>query len=236
MRLESLNLLRPQLALAVVALIAAIGVAGANERTYRVTVTNLTQGQVFSPPLAVAHSVDVSLFEGGEAASPELAALAEDGMTGPLVDALTGAAGVYGTGTADGPIPPGASRSFEVEAGAGAGVLSVVGMLVQTNDAFFFAQLPDPPDAVFLVPGTGQRIDFARTSLANAYDAGSEANTESCEHIPGPPCGNAGVRVTEGAEGFVHISQGIQGVADDLAPSQYDWRNPVARVSVERVD
>jgi len=37
------------------------------------------------------------------------------------------------------------------------------------------------------------------------------------------------------AEGFVHISRGISGEADLLA-SDYDWRNPVARVTVRLMD
>ena len=67
-----------------------------------------------------------------------------------------------------------------------------------------------------------------------AYDAGSEANSESCEFIPGPPCGNH-VHDPAEAEGFIHISNGIQGTGDVCA-SESDWRNPVARVTITRVD
>ena len=87
---------------------------------------------------------------------------------------------------------PGETASAVVEGSAWASQLSVIGMLVTTNDAQ------------------------------------SEANTELCDHIPGPPCGNGGVRVPEGAEGYVHIHAGIHGIGD-LAPSQFDWRNPRAR-------
>lgn len=62
-------------------------------------------------------------------------------------------------------------------------------MLVTTNDAF--AAL------------NGVRLPRrGSTSFSSvAYDAGSEANTENCSDIPGPPCGNPFVRVTAGAEG-----------------------------------
>jgi hypothetical protein len=67
-----------------------------------------------------------------------------------------------------------------------------------------------------------------------AYDAGSEANTELCEHIPGPPCGNQ-ARMLTGAEGFVHVHRGIHGVGD-LNEAAMDWNNPVVKVVIEKMD
>jgi hypothetical protein len=72
------------------------------------------------------------------------------------------------------------------------------------------------------------------SALALAYDAGSEMNDELCSNIPGPQCGGAPFSMGL-AEGYVHISRGISGEGD-LAASAYDWRNPVARVSVSRMD
>lgn len=69
---------------------------------------------------------------------------------------------------------------------------------------------------------------------AEAYDAGSEANSESCTYIPGPPCGNAEVRDTGDAEGFVHVHAGVHGIGD-LDPAMHDWRNPVAEITIKRV-
>lgn len=97
-------------------------------------------------------------------------------------------------------------------------------MLVSTNDAFVGLDRYTLP--------SGFSAAFSATSVdVPAYDAGSEANTESCDHIPGPPCGSPGVRVTDGAEGFVHVHRGIRGVGD-LDDSAKDWKNPVARVIV----
>ena len=107
-------------------------------------------------------------------------------------------------------------------------VVSAVGVLATTNDAFFGAlSLPVPPAQI---RGIGL-TSLAATYLAPAWDAGSEANTESCDEIPGPPCGNGGVRHTEGAEGFVSIHSGIHG-GGDLSPAQHDWNNPVVLVRV----
>jgi hypothetical protein len=60
------------------------------------------------------------------------------------------------------------------------------------------------------------------------------AKTQDCDHIPGPPCGNGGVRVTEGAEGYVYVHAGIQD-RGSLSPENHDWRNPVARIVVRKV-
>jgi hypothetical protein len=95
-------------------------------------------------------------------------------------------------------------------------------MLATTNDAFFGL------DGVHLLPNLKYRAVYA-----NAFDAGSEANNESCDYIPGPPCENPFMRSTEGAEGFVHVHSGIHGVGS-LDAAQYDWRNPVVKIFIER--
>ena len=92
-------------------------------------------------------------------------------------------------------------------------------MLVTTNDAF--AAL----NGVRL-PRRGSTSFFSV-----AYDAGSEANTENCSDIPGPPCGNPFNRVPAGAEGYVSVHSGIHGIGDIL-PENRDWRNPVAWITV----
>jgi hypothetical protein len=190
--------------------------------SYRVTITNLTSGQIISPPVVVTHSAHTYVFRAGEAASSEVAALAEDADNSGLVAALAGNPQVADFVIAGGPLLPGASVTLYLN-GAGPWTrLTALGMLVTTNDAFFGLDSADisgrPRSKVFSVP---------------AYDAGSEVNSESCTYIPGPPCGNGGVRDTEGAEGFVYVHSGIHGIAD-LVPAAHDWRNPVARITVER--
>lgn len=68
-----------------------------------------------------------------------------------------------------------------------------------------------------------------------AYDAGSEPNDEQCVNIPGPVCGGAGGSPDTGGEGYVHIHAGIHGIGD-LVAADRDWRNPVAKVVIKRVD
>ena len=192
-------------------------------RTYEVTITNITRGQILSPPVIFTHRGGFALFEVGEPASAEVAAIAEDAVNGPLQTLLADSPKVFDQNTAGGPVPPGQSVKLYITANRRARYLGAIGMMVVTNDAFFGAQGLE-------LPRRGRR-----TYRAIGYDAGSEGNSESCEQIPGPPCGNPGVRNLETAEGFVHVHAGIHGIGD-LVPSQHDWRNPVVQISIKRVD
>lgn len=192
--------------------------------TYRVTITNLTRSQIFSPPLVVSHTDDIALFRAGLPVIPQLATLAEDGTPTDLADYLGELSEVYDVGVADGMVPPGASITVEVDAVFPHSYLSAVGMLVTTNDAFFGLDSLRVP--------LGRRVEMATVP---AYDAGSEANNEDCDFIPGPPCMNAFVRATDGAEGFVHIHPGIHGTGS-LDAAEWDWRNPVAHIRVVRAE
>ncbi len=192
--------------------------------TYRVTVTNLTPGQIFSPLYAVTHSAG-SLFVAGEPAIPELAALAQDADVSGLNSLLSGISQVNEIVTGTGVIPPGQSETIQINADEQNPLFTLVSMLVVTNDAFV------------AVNGINLFDDDNDVKVINAlaYDAGSEANDESCAYIPGPPCGNEFQASNEPGEGFVHIHNGIHGIAD-LSTSVYDWKNPVARVRIEKMN
>lgn len=190
-------------------------------QTYEVTITNLTRGQIFSPPVVISHNGNYSLFSLGQPASDQLYPLAEDANTGPLTTQLEGLNSVFDYTVAGGAVPPGGSITLEIQVKGFKRQITVAGMLVTTNDAFF---------AIHGVPAplAGTQVEFAE-----AYDAGSEANSESCATVPGPPCGSGGVRDTAGAEGFVFIHAGIHGDGD-LIPASDDWRNPVAIITIRR--
>ncbi len=191
-------------------------------QTYNVTVTNLSANQIFTPLLLVSHSADVSLFQVGSAASVELEWVAEAGNTMPLHDALVASRTTADIQTLTDVLAPGQSVTVPLATAAGMNHVSVVGMLVPTNDAFVALNgaLAPQESATFRVP---------------AYDSGTEANDENCMHIPGPPfaCTGEGFNESrEGAEGFVHIHRGIHGIMD-LDASVYDWRNPVAQITLQ---
>jgi hypothetical protein len=213
-----------QLVVTVIALgavLAAPASAEPAQKQWRVTVENLTPAgsQPLSPPLFAVHSRHADVWSVGELASHGVAAIAEDANNVPLESALAQTPGVRAAFTgAGGPIAPGASRTFELATSGRFDRLSVVAMLVNTNDAF-----------------TG--LDSARpnggaTFLTKAYDAGSERNNELTAFIPGPCCGNPFVRDPEGA--LIRPHAGITGIGE-LDPTAYGWTDPVARIVVERI-
>jgi hypothetical protein len=190
---------------------------------YLVTVTNLTLGQVLSPPVVISHNGSFRLFNPGEAASPELAMLAEDAVSDPLLALLGTLPEVLDAQVAGGPIPPGGSGTVEIDVQGTFRSVTVAGMLVTTNDAFFAATSSTLP------------AGKPTSTTAVAWDAGSEANSESCDHIPGPPCGNPLVPAPGPAEGYVHVHAGIHGIGS-LMPYMHDWNNPTAAITIERAE
>jgi hypothetical protein len=196
-----------------------------------VTVTNLTRGQVLSPPVVATHSSRLGpLFVLGEPASEEIRWIAEDAVNSFLIDQLEGDRAVKQVDVATlmgGPIPPGESASVRLRISHHFDRVSLVGMLVTTNDGMYAVR--------------GARVPLAgsRAIRSVAYDAGTEANNEDCMLVPGPPCGSHEVRDTAGAEGFVHVHAGVHGIGpvppDGLDPAQHDWRNPVAKITIKRL-
>lgn len=192
---------------------------------YSVKLTNLTTMQVFAPLLVVTHSPDMSLFLPGTQASEELATLAEVGNPEPLAMMLMGMPGVMDVKPHMMMTTPGVTTPEIMVMGAPGYRVSLVGMLVPTNDAFVGASI--------MLPMYGGTMGYG-----NAYDAGSEMNDELCSSIPNPPpadwpeCGGMhgpGADVG-GGEGGIVISNGILGMGD--FGRNRDWKNPVARITV----
>ncbi|MCP3429239.1 spondin domain-containing protein [Alteromonas sp. LMIT007] len=205
-----------------------------------ITIQNLTSGMSFTPILAVAHTPDASLFEVGEAASAELQAMAEGGS-------LDGLASIGATINADalanpagGLLLPGMSTTGDLMTADGNTVLSVVAMILPTNDGFIgLDNWTIPTEA-----GT-------YTVYVNAYDAGTEANDEirgggapGTPGMPVPPpladaIGENGSGVTTTSNNMtVHIHPGNIGDADqaagvsDVQNTVHRWLNPVAKVTI----
>jgi hypothetical protein len=195
--------------------------------TYHVTITNLTHSINFTPILVASHRGDVSIFEPGSPASDDLTSVAEAGDTMPLADTLEADPQVIDVQSSVGLLEPGQSVTVIVDAKRGARRISLASMLLPTNDGFIAldgVRAPRRGSATYFSPG---------------FDAGTEANDEWCMNIPGPTCGNTGMGLSPGEnpgdEGYVHIHRGIHGVGDLLA-EVYDWRNPVAKIEIQRVN
>lgn len=195
---------------------------------FEITVTNLTRGQQFTPILVASHKAGIRLFELGKPATPELQIVAEEGNVAPLTAALRSTSGVLDVTNSGALLEPGASVKIKIRTRGNFDHVSVAAMLIPTNDGFF---------AVNGVRGAHGRE--VRTLTSVAYDSGSERNDELCASIPGPffdECGGAGGggTPTGDEEGYVHVHAGIHGIGD-LQAAQRDWRNPVARIAIRRV-
>lgn len=200
---------------------AAMAAKGGKTKTWEITVENLTTGQPFSPPLAVVHKNKVDVFERGTIASHGVAAIAEDANNSVLMSALPKLRGVKSVATvAAAPIGPGQTATFMVKTKGKYRQLTLLSMLVNTNDTFWGV------DSYRL---RGQK----RTLMKRAYDAGSEMNNESAAFIPGPVGGNPFVRDPEGD--LIRLSPGVQGGAD-LMLGTHDWNvnRPVAKITIKR--
>lgn len=208
---------------------------------FEVTVTNLTQGQRFTPILVATHKEGLKLFELGRASSSQLEILAEDGDTAPLTALLLGMPEVLDVTDSGSLLPmgllsPGGSVTLSVRTRGAFDHISVAAMLIPTNDAFFA-----------LNGVAGPKGNKMLSLVSPAYDAGTERNDEICRpgdpkgSIPGPDCMTPPPSGLGTAENFVvHIHSGIHGVGggvptSDLNPATRDWRNPVAKITIRRV-
>jgi len=197
-------------------------------KMYRVTITNITNSIIFTPIVVASHQKKISIFELGEPASAALAKIAESGMH-DLLDVMLANNGAD-VGNSGAPLMPGASVDVRVSAAHGARRITVASMLLPTNDGFFAlngVKAPKRGSVTYYSPG---------------YDAGSEFNDDDCAHIPGPQCGGIGLSPDDPDntdEGYVHIHRGIQGPVTGLVEAfkgvVFDWRNPVAKITITRI-
>lgn len=208
--------------LSILLFVSATASASGN-KSYHVTITNLTNAISFTPILVASHRRPVSIFELGTPASDDLSAIAEGGDIGPLTTTLNGNSQVIDVQNSGGLLLPGQSVTVIVSAEHGAKMISIASMMLPTNDGFIAL------DSVKVSKRSS-------TFYSLGYDAGSETNDELCINIPGPTCGGVGPSpgVNPGDENYVHVHRGTHGIGD-LEAHVYDWRNPVARITVSRV-
>lgn len=214
-------------------LVVPAGAGAAQTATYEITVTNLTDGQPLTPPAAAAHNRSTVLFQVGRAAGNEVQQIAENGNLDPMLAALAANPKVadFTAAGAPSPIFPGTSVTFELTTTGGAKHFSFVSMLVCTNDGFTGL------NSVRLPKSVGDSSGW----YADAYDAGTEANTENLDDIV-PPCSGfvTGTGMSNpglATDGVVAPHPGILGTGSGdliLDPAVHGWTDPVAKVEVTR--
>ncbi len=216
------------------------GAAGASgARNLHIEISNLTNAVYFTPLLVAAHNSAADVFQAGTPASSSLQAMAEGGDLSGLVSDLSAAGANIVENPAGGLLAPGATTSTTLSIDRPNRRLSIVAMLLPTNDGFVGL------DAITIPKKKG-----TYTYNLNGYDAGTEANDEiingggapGVPGIPADPGGNSGT----GASGVtsvehnatVHVHRGTLGDSDlvggpsDLDSSVHHWLNPVAKVVV----
>ena len=178
---------------------------------YRITVTNVTANQPLAPAALILHDAAYSAWSLGSPASSGLEQLAESGSPAYLLeDARTDAVDSTDVGTA--PFAPGAAMTTLV-AGEWQEDLSltIASMPVNTNDAF---------TGVAGWHIAGLEPGESATALLRVYDAGTEANSETSESVPGPAAGGEGYNAArDDLIDAVTLHRGVVTADDGLASS-----------------
>ncbi|MCB0377877.1 MAG: spondin domain-containing protein [Bdellovibrionales bacterium] len=203
-------------------LLAASVSHATNLSTYKVTVVNLTKGQPLTPAFVAVHAPGYSLYELGTEASAGLQLQAKDGDVSVLKEEASMNPAVKVTTVGSGVIMPGQSDELTFSSQSRR-LISISSMLARTNDAFVGIK------NVMLPQQKGQKLSM----LLRVYDAGAEANTESCAHIPAPPCNSHNAN-TQDNEGFVTAHPGIQNIGD-LEPLRDAFGGIGAKVVIEKL-
>jgi hypothetical protein len=217
------------------------GSAGAAKVTgWNVKVTNLTTGQPMSPPLWAVHDGKEHLWQVGRQATNGATLIMEDALATPLNALLQTDPDVLAAAIAlppvtdpvtPAPIPPGGTREFTISTKGKFDRVSMLWMLVRSNDAFTGL------DGLKLGSDNGKKGKKSnknklksRTLTVNAYDAGTEKNNEMGAFIPGPPFGHMFVRDQDAQLIAPH-----PGLRQDGELAAYIWQDPVARIEIKKV-
>lgn len=223
--------------------VAAVGLVGCpsdnpGKRSYSVTVTNLTAGQPLSPLTLVLHNEQWRSFETGASASLGVEHIAESGNNEVLLDDVKSNRDVLASDSGAGVVLPGDQDSL---------TLTVNGRPFEDVHLTWLSMLGNTNDAFAAVNGldlSNLSVGDSLTVTALSYDAGTEANLESADTVPGPAA-DGGLQ-----EGFnasrddvrdaVYIHAGVvtqdDGLADSALTERQRWQHGVATLTVERLD
>jgi hypothetical protein len=198
-------------------------------QSFSINVTNLTSQQTLSPVAVILHNDGYHAYMLGEPASTALEYLAEGGNNSFLLTEANSNDSVISAVSGEGKIKPGESKKIEIEGEGEIFKISLVSMLVNTNDGFIGRDGMDI---------SGLSVDESKTFTARVYDSGTELNDEAAMTLPGQ--GGEGFNVARNDRDFIVIHPGVVSSEDGLSTSAlsslHRFDNPAVRVVVTRIE
>jgi len=221
-----------RLCLAAALLLTLVACSNNNDSTmesvsqaYRIRITNLTNFQPLSPPAALLHDSKTHWWKVGSAASEALEKMAEGGDASALLALLPDNPQHASSAV----LLPGVSEEFTLETkDMSESRLSIAGMLVNTNDAF------SGLDALELA---GMQSGQTQLIYTNAYDAGTEMNSEAKGTIPGPADRGEGFNAArDDVTSVVTLHPGVvtadEGLSNSVLSAGEKFDNPILRIEI----
>ncbi|WP_298774596.1 spondin domain-containing protein [uncultured Shewanella sp.] len=198
-----------------------------NIQQYNVTVTNLTAAQPMSPLTLVIHEANTQLWQQGQPSSLAIEKIAESGDNSDLL-AL---ASIKDNMTSKNILLPGESDTLTLTlADTNAQTISLVTMLVNTNDAFTGFS-----DITLKHLSLNETMEWQTV----VYDAGTEANSEEKGTIPGPVDNGEGFNITRDDLNRVHLHSGVisldDGLVDSVLSAYHRFDNPSLNIKIQRI-
>jgi len=195
--------------------------------SFEVTVQNLTNNQPLSPVTVLSHAMDVSLWQLGQSASMGVEYTAEAGDNTMLISDNTN----FDNASSEGLLMPGNTATLMLTTDDENNYLSIISMLVNTNDAFTGLVQYDLSQLA---------VGDVKSMLLPVYDAGTEGNSELAATLPGPVTGGEGFNEMRDDVDFVSRHSGVVTSDDGLTQSALDeshrFEALVAKVTIERTN
>ena len=191
---------------------------------FSIKVMNTTNNQTFSPLTGLLHDSSVTVFMAGQPASNALENLAESGSNSAFINDEN----MIDTVSGKGKLKPGYDETIILKSSDKNVKLSLLAMLVNTNDAFISLNGIDL---------SALKKDESLRLSANVYDSGTENNSETSETVPG--MGGEGFNATRDDANFVSIHSGVisndDGLTSSILDSSHRFDNPAATVVITRI-
>lgn len=212
-------------------------VVPAADALFEVRITNLTNAQPFSPVAVMMHSSGFNSFIDGETASLALESLAEGGSNADILSEVQASVQHVASASTEGPVGP-SSTSPVTELTVPTGNLSdlrlsVISMLVHTNDGFTGTNAMNISDMA---------VGDSLTVTGPTWDSGTEANSEVGSTMPGPDFSGEGFNVLRDDAidrvrfhlGAVTSESADFGLASSDLQDQHRFLNPTSRIMITR--